>query len=94
MIPGGWSSQREVSNVQHNPSPFKGALEKKSMTTGGWNSQRKASINKQDPCNIEDAIKENEIIPGGWNRQRNDSNIEKHSGPVAGPLEEEMISNG
>ena len=48
----------------------------------------------KDPCHIEDAMKENEMIPGGWNRQRKDSNIEKHSGPVAGPLEEEMISGG
>ena len=39
MIPGGWNSQREVRNVQHNPGPVKGALEKKIMTTGGWNSQ-------------------------------------------------------
>ena len=29
MIPGGWSSQREDSNIQHNPGPVKGALEKK-----------------------------------------------------------------
>ena len=94
MIPSGWSSQREVSNVQHNPGPVKGALEKKIMITGGWNSQRKASITKQDPCHIEDAMKENEMIPGGWSRQREASNIEQYSGPVAGPLEEEMISGG
>ena len=64
------------------------------MITGGWNSQRKASITKQDPCHIEDAMKENEMIPGGWNRQREASNIEQYYGPVAGPLEEEMISGG
>ena len=64
------------------------------MITGRRNSQRKASITKQDPCHIEDAMKENEMIPGGWNRQREASNIEQNYGPVAGPLEEEMISGG
>ena len=93
-IPGGWNFQREANITQHNHGPVKGALEKKIMITGGWNSQRKASITKQDPCHIEDAMKENEMIPGGWNRQREASNIEQYSGPVAGPLEEEMISGG
>ena len=32
-------SQREVSNVQHNPGPVEGDLEKKIRSTGGWNSQ-------------------------------------------------------
>ena len=64
------------------------------MITGGWNSLRKASITKKDPCHIEDAMKENKMIPSGWNRQRETSNIEAQSGPVAGPLKEEMISGG
>ena len=64
------------------------------MITVGRNSQRKASITKQDPCHIEDAMKEKDMIPGGWSRQREASNIEQYSGPVAGPLEEEMRSGG
>ena len=56
--------------------------------------KRKASITQQDPGNVEDAMKENDMIPGGWNRQREGSDIEQYSGPVAGPLEEEMIYGG
>ena len=57
MIPGGWNSQREVSNVQHNPCPVKGALEKKVMIAGGWNSQH-------DSGHVEGTLEE-EVFPGG-----------------------------
>ena len=40
MIPGGWNCQRDVSNIQHDPGPVEGALEKRMIITGGWNSQK------------------------------------------------------
>ena len=64
MIPGGWNSQREVSNVQHNPGPVKGTLD--------GIVKREASITQQDPGNVEDAMKENEMIPGPWWKEQSD----------------------
>ena len=34
------------------------------------------------------------MIHGGWNRQKEARNFDQYSGPVAGPLEEDMISGG
>ena len=57
MIPHGCSIQREFSDVQHNPGPVEGVLEKKMIITGKWNSQRKTRgkpnqdyQTKQLPC--------------------------------------------
>ena len=62
MIPGGWNSQREDSNVQNNPGSIEGALEKKIMITGGCNSQRKVNITLQDPGHIDNIMKEKKLF--------------------------------
>ena len=92
MIPGGLNCQRELSNIQHDPGPVEGALEKRMIITGGWNSQRKASITQHDTSLIEEAM--NEMIPSEWNRQAEASNTQQESGPVVGTLVEEMTPGG
>ena len=77
MIPGGWNSQRVVSNVRNNLGAIKVALEKKMIITGGWSSQRKANITLQDPGNVDDAMNKKKMIPGGYNRQREASKLNR-----------------
>ena len=48
MIPGGWNSQKDISDNKHEPWPVRGVMERTELIPVEWNSKKKVSNIQQN----------------------------------------------